>query len=97
MLIISFQGHAQMGGDVATIPTAGKNFPTQRGLAIGTTSLQPSPELRVLTVNAGLCKSMVGLSGALATQFYQGFFAPNIVPFMLFLTVEVYRTLTIEH
>ena len=34
-LFALFQGHAQMTGDLATVPTAAKNFPNHRGLAIG--------------------------------------------------------------
>eukprot|EP00050_Salpingoeca_kvevrii_P009535 m.3472 g.3472 ORF g.3472 m.3472 type:complete len:520 (-) comp2313_c0_seq1:191-1750(-) len=70
VLFAFLQGHAQMIGDISSIPTVGRNFPQHRGVAIG------------------LCKAFVGLSGALATQIYQGFFYPNVVPFILFLGIE---------
>jgi len=37
----------------------------------------------------GLAKSFVGLSGALATQVYVGFFEPKIEHFMLFVAIEI--------
>eukprot|EP00051_Salpingoeca_urceolata_P025219 m.449096 g.449096 ORF g.449096 m.449096 type:complete len:533 (-) comp20317_c0_seq1:22-1620(-) len=51
------------------------------------TMLKHFPDHRGTAI--GITKSFVGLSGALATQYYVGFFSPNITSFLLFLAIEI--------
>ncbi len=37
----------------------------------------------------GMCKALIGLSGALVAQVYKGFFEPHAAPLLLYLVVEV--------
>jgi hypothetical protein len=56
-------------------------------VAIITTAANNFPENRGAAI--GMCKALIGLSGALLTQVYRGFFEPDAAGLLLFLVIEV--------